>query len=90
MTLEGASTELQRPQKGMHSNEWPDTNEVEFHLAHSAWIDLLRENGFELERLLELYAPPDAQTHTYYDYVTPEWAQQWPPEEIWVARKRSG
>ena len=26
--------------------------------------------------------------HRYYDYVTPEWARQWPSEEIWVARRR--
>jgi SAM-dependent methyltransferase len=88
MTLEGASTELQRPQRGMHKNVWPDTNEVEFHIAHSAWIDLLRENDFEIERLLELYAPEGAETHSFYNYVTAEWARQWPPEEIWVARKR--
>jgi SAM-dependent methyltransferase len=87
MTLERASTELQRPQRGMHKHEWPDTHEVEFHIAHSAWIDLLRANGFEIERLVELYAPEGATTHTYYTYVTAEWAQQWPCEEIWVARK---
>jgi hypothetical protein len=23
-----------------------------------------------------------------YDYVSPEWARQWPAEEIWAARKR--
>jgi SAM-dependent methyltransferase len=90
MTLEGASTELQRPQRGMHEIEWPDTHEVEFHVAHSAWIDLLHANGFTLERLLELYAPEGSETHSYYNYVTPEWARQWPSEEVWVARKRDG
>jgi len=90
MTLESTGTELQRPQRGMHKIEWPDTNEVEFHIAHSDWIDLLRANGLEVERLIELYAPEGATTHTYYSYVTPEWARQWPPEEIWVARKRDG
>src|SRR5438874_1448104 len=35
MTLKGGSTELQRPQNGMHKIEWPDTHEVEFHIAHS-------------------------------------------------------
>jgi hypothetical protein len=51
-------------------------------------IDLLRANGFELERLIEMYAPTGAETHTYYKWVTAEWAQQWPAEEIWTARKR--
>jgi ubiquinone/menaquinone biosynthesis C-methylase UbiE len=88
MTLEGASTVLQRPQRGMLKIEWPDTNEVEFHIAHSEWIELLSANGFVVERLLELYAPEGAETHSFYDYVKPEWARQWPPEEIWVARKR--
>jgi SAM-dependent methyltransferase len=90
MTLESTSTELLRPQRGMHKIEWPDTHEVEFHIAHSDWIDLLRANGLDVERLIELYAPDDATTHTYYSYVTPEWARQWPPEELWVARKRDG
>ena len=40
-------------------------------------------------RLLELYAPDGAETHSYYDYVTAEWARQWPAEELWVARKRA-
>ncbi len=66
---------------------WPDTHEVEFQLAHSDWIDLLRKNGFEVERLAELYAPPAAKTHSYYKYVTAEWARKWPVEEIWAARK---
>ena len=61
--------------------------EVEFHLAHGEMLDLLRANGFMLERLIELFAPEDAETHSYYSYVSAEWAQQWPSEEIWVARK---
>jgi SAM-dependent methyltransferase len=80
---------LQRPQLGLHRIDWPDTGETEFHLAHGDWIDLLRQNGLEVERLLELYAPADAKTHAYYNYVTAEWAGKWPAEEIWVARKRS-
>ena len=67
---------------------WPDTNEVEFHLAHGDWIELLHKNGFEVERLVELFANPESETHTYYKYVTAEWARKWPPEEAWAARKR--
>jgi SAM-dependent methyltransferase len=80
---------LVRPQRGLHRIDWPDTGETEFQLGHGDWIDVLRENGFDVERLVELYAPEDAQTHGYYDYVTPEWAHKWPAEEIWVARKRT-
>lgn len=88
MDLEGATEQLQRAQRSLCRIEWPDTNEVEFHLPHSELIDLLRANGFDVERLLELYAPHDARTHAYYSYVTAEWARKWPAEEIWVARKR--
>jgi SAM-dependent methyltransferase len=79
---------LQRPQLGLHRIYWPDTGETEFHMAHSDWIDVLRQNGFDVERLAELYAPEGAETHGYYNYVTAEWAHKWPAEEIWVARKR--
>ena len=43
--------------------------------------------GFEVERLIEVQAPADAETHEFYAYVTAEWARQWPAEDIWVARK---
>jgi SAM-dependent methyltransferase len=82
-----ASTTLQRPQFGLHRLAWPDGG-VEFQLGHGEWIDILRRNGFEIERLVEIQAPADAATHEYYSYVSVEWARQWPCEEIWVARKR--
>jgi ubiquinone/menaquinone biosynthesis C-methylase UbiE len=88
MDLEGVTERLQRPQRGLGRVEWPDTKEVEFHLPHGELLDLLRANGFDVERLVELYAPEDAKTHEYYGYVTAEWARKWPADEIWVARKR--
>jgi ubiquinone/menaquinone biosynthesis C-methylase UbiE len=87
MALDGITDRLQRPLRSIARLEWPDTKEVEFHAPHGELIDLLRGNGFEVERLVELYAPEDAKTHEYYGYVTAEWARQWPAEEIWVARK---
>jgi SAM-dependent methyltransferase len=83
-----AGKELVRAQRGLRKIEWPDTGEVEFHLGHGDWIDLLRQNDFDVERLIELYAPDRAETHGYYDHVTAEWARKWPSDEIWVARKR--
>jgi hypothetical protein len=50
---------------------------------------VLRANGFEIERLVELRAPEGAETHEFYDAVSADWARKWPAEEIWVARKRS-
>ena len=81
-----ATTSLQRPQRGMHRIAWPDGG-VEFHIAYGERIELLHANGFELERLLELYAPDDARGHEYYVIAELDWAKRWPTEEIWVARK---
>jgi SAM-dependent methyltransferase len=80
-------TTLLRPLFGMSRMEWPSDEGVEHHLPHGRWVELLRANHFEIEGLHELQAPPDAQDHGYYDYVTADWARQWPAEEIWVARK---
>jgi SAM-dependent methyltransferase len=85
----GTGVTLERPQFGAYRMQWPDDQGIEYHIAHGDWIDLLRANGFEIERLIELQAPPDARAHEFYDYVTPEWAWQWPAEEIWVARLRA-
>jgi SAM-dependent methyltransferase len=81
---------LLRPQFGMYRFEWPGENEgVNFYLAHGEWIRVLRANGFDIEGLLELQAPPDATDHPYYDFVPAAWAQRWPAEDVWVARKRA-
>ena len=87
--LDGATETLQRAQRDLNRIEWEDTGEVEFHLPAGALIDVLRDSGFEVERLIELYAPEGAETHAYYDYVSADWARKWPAEEIWVARKRA-
>jgi SAM-dependent methyltransferase len=82
------SDRLVRPQFGMHRFDWrSDDGGIEFHLAHGDWIRLLRANGFEIVDLIEVQAPAQAETHEFYDFVTAEWARQWPSEEIWVARK---
>jgi SAM-dependent methyltransferase len=81
--------QLVRPQFGMHRFEWPDPDEgAEFHLAHGDMIRLLRESGFEVEGLWEIQASEASKDHSYYDFVSAEWARKWPAEEIWKARKR--
>ncbi|MFN8124903.1 MAG: class I SAM-dependent methyltransferase [Candidatus Nanopelagicales bacterium] len=83
---EGPATgSLQRGQRDIDPIRWSDGG-VEFHASHGDLIRTLRRHGFALEDLQELYAPPDAQRHSYYDIAEPGWAQKWPVEELWVAR----
>lgn len=78
---------LQRPAFGLHRLEWADDPPcVEFNLMHGEMIRLLRQHGFEIEALIELQAPADAAP-TRFDYMSVEWAQKWPSEEIWRVRK---
>lgn len=81
-----ATDRLLRPQRRMHRFEWPDSEGVEFHVSPGDWIRILRQSGFEVEDLLEVY-PPEGST-TSYPFVTLAWASQWPSEEIWRARKK--
>ena len=83
----GTSETLQRPQRGLHRLDWEDDGTTEFQMAHSDWVRVLRRNGFEILDMVELYAGPDTPDHTYYTWSR-EWAERWPWEEIWRARKR--
>ncbi len=83
---QAAGDRLLRAQFGMHRFDWPDDPTVEFHLSHGDWIRLLRANGMEVEDLIELRPPTGARTH--YPFVTADWADRWPCEEAWVARRR--
>ena len=78
---------LLRPYFGMHRFEWPDWPGVEFHLGYGDWIRLLRRSGFDVLDLVEV-RPPDGSTTTYTNLATLEWAQRWPSEEVWKARRR--
>ncbi|HLX33600.1 MAG TPA: class I SAM-dependent methyltransferase [Gaiellaceae bacterium] len=60
---------------------------VEFHAPVGVMLAHLRQAGFELLELRELLAPPDAEAHSHYDFVSAEWGRRWPSVEIWVARK---
>jgi SAM-dependent methyltransferase len=79
---------LLRPQRGLGRCEWPGELGVEWHLPHGELLRLLRDTGFEVLDLVELYPPDDAVDHPYYEAFSVEWARRWPSEEIWVARKR--
>jgi SAM-dependent methyltransferase len=87
-TEDGVTSEtLQRPQRGLHRLDWTDDNTTEFQLGHSEWIRLLRSSGFEIIDLYESYATENTPDHTYYAWSR-NWAERWPWEEIWRARKR--
>ncbi|KAG1648674.1 hypothetical protein GQR58_029664 [Nymphon striatum] len=75
---ERTSTQLLRPQRGLHKVVFPDFDGVEFALSHGDWIDLFRQNGFVVDRVIELYAPESGgpERYSYYDA---SWARQWPP-----------
>jgi SAM-dependent methyltransferase len=79
-----AQEHLVRPQRALYRVEWPGGG-IEFHPSHSEWIRVLRANGFVVEALHELYAPPEGATHEYYDIATAQWARQWPVEDLWAA-----
>jgi SAM-dependent methyltransferase len=89
MPLEGkVATTLQRPQRGLHRLDWTDTAETEFQMGHGDLFRILRDAGFELLDLIEIYAKEDSEDHARYSYVTADWARKWPSEEMWRARKR--
>ena len=67
--------------------DWEDDNTTEFQLGHGDLFKLLRDSGFDVLDLVELYAPDEASDADYY-LSDAEWAKKWPWEEIWRARKR--
>jgi SAM-dependent methyltransferase len=86
-TVDGGTSEiLQRPQRGLHRIDWDEDGMTEFQMGHGDWVRLLRGNGFEILDLVELYAHEHTPEHTYYSWSR-EWAEKWPWEEIWRARK---
>jgi len=80
---------LLRPQRDINRLEWGgEQPSVEFSLGHGDLFRLLRDTGFGVLDLIEVFAPEDAFDHTYYSDISAEWARKWPSEEIWRARKR--
>jgi SAM-dependent methyltransferase len=80
-----ATDRLLRPQAGLYRMSWESDPGVEFQLGHGEWLRLLRGSGFEVEDLIEVYAPEDARSDD--EFVTAQWARQWPVEEVWFARR---
>jgi SAM-dependent methyltransferase len=80
-----AGRQLRRDYFGMDRIEWPDDHSVNFYLGYGDWIRLFRSNGLTVEDLIEIQAPPGVPSPL--EYIPADWADRWPSEEIWVARK---
>lgn len=82
---------MQNRQRGMHRWSWSEDSSVEFHVSHGEMIRLLRAAGFEVVDLIEVYAPEGAADATLLsgevEFASAAWAQRWPIEEIWRARR---
>ena len=81
-----AGDRLLRGQRDVARVVWPGGG-IEHHPSHSDWIHLLRANSFEIDALHELFPPVDADTPSFYDIVTGDWATRWPAEDAWVAHQ---
>jgi SAM-dependent methyltransferase len=85
-----ADTTLHRDYFGMHRFEWHDeqgtVDGIEFHLTHGDMLRLLRDNGFEVEDLIEMQ-PPAGDPPFADPFVPLEWARRWPSVEAWKAHK---
>ena len=81
-----AGDRLVRDYFGMHAVHLLDDRTVEFMLPHGRMIRLLRDNGFDVDDLVEIEAPEAA--HSLWPYVTLDWARRWPSEEVWRATRR--
>jgi SAM-dependent methyltransferase len=78
---------LLRPMAAIRRLEWDDDPSVEFHLPHGELLSLLASLGFVDVGLREVYAPDGGDPDEFRHFATRGWSQQWPVEEIWVARK---
>jgi len=84
---DGKPTEtLQRPQRGLGRLQWPGEG-VDWQLPHGELFRVIRDAGFQLVDMIELYAPDEAEDHAYYTAFSAEWSRKWPVEEIWVGKK---
>jgi SAM-dependent methyltransferase len=80
------SSTLATPYFGLSTLD--DGRSVSYQLPYGAWVRLFRKHDFVVEDLIELRAPEKATT-TYGDFVSQEWARQWPAEHIWKLKKVS-
>ncbi len=78
------SSQLAADYFGLHAIE--DGDQTCYQLPYGGWIRLFRQHALQVEDLVELRAPNNAET-TYSDFVPRSWAERWPAENIWKLRK---
>ncbi len=79
---EVAGTTLSRPWQDVSVTH--EDGGVTYQPQTGTMVALLRKHGFVLEELIEFGTQGDRASD--FGYVTPEWARQWPSEELWRAR----
>jgi SAM-dependent methyltransferase len=77
--------EMRRDYFGLRRADYDDGT-AEFQITYGDWIRLFRANSLQVEDLIELRPPADADT-TYVDYAPLPWARAFPSEHIWKVRK---
>jgi SAM-dependent methyltransferase len=82
-----SGTTLMRDYHSLDRLEWANPPAVEFQMPPGKLIRLLRQNGFEIEDLIEIF-PPATAVENRHEYVALEWSKSWPSEEIWRVRKK--
>jgi SAM-dependent methyltransferase len=86
-----ATGRLERDLFGLHRVVRRGTSGSEyqlFTLPHGEWIRLLGRCGLMVEDLIEVQVPPGAANNDFPE-LPDEWAQRWPAEEVWFARRSS-
>lgn len=81
-----ATDRLVRSWFDLYRVEFTPEEPEEFHLPTGPMFRVLRDAGFAVDDIIEIQAPEGATTG--FEYILPEWARQWPSEEIWVASKK--
>lgn len=62
-----------------------DPGGIGFNLSIAGWMRQFAETGFAVEGYDELYAPDGVEETRFY--VPPDWARQYPSEQVWHLRK---
>ena len=71
----------------MRRFEWADDPSVDFHLGYGDWIRVLTVDTASRSSGWSSCGNPGHDSGPATTSFTAEWAERWPAEEIWKARK---